>query len=385
MTERFPRIIHSILQANPTYPGRVQKRLEELSRKMVENGEIPPLVDSAFDQDQWNCLYRSCQGQGWQETEWFFAETYAYRLLLEACEYFSTLKDPFGPLKERELEQGTAFWPLLAEAETRKNGGAPGTPRSLKEELLQALLLSLWGNRADLSFSGGTALDTTGEIPETLVAQDDQPALDHLLGLQGASEEAESSGREIHLVLDNTGSELAADVALSLTLRRLLKVPLVLHLKLYPTYVSDTTVADLHRFLDVAATHPREEVRSRASAFGAALKEGAIRLAPDDFWCQPLFLADAPPRITRALDRAGMVIFKGDLNYRRAMHDTIWPPGTPLAEAIRCRHEAPWLFLRTIKSDCLAGVSRERCQALQAEDPSWRTSGTRGLLQLASD
>ncbi|POR04758.1 hypothetical protein AU468_02345 [Alkalispirochaeta sphaeroplastigenens] len=379
MTERFPNIVDAVVRANPAFPSRIKRRLQELSRGMQENSRIPPLTDPAFDKDQWDLLWRPFRGQRWQETQWFFAETWAYRLLLEACDYFSTLKDPFAPLKEEELQRGDAFWPILAAAEARTTGGAPGTTG---DELLQALYLSLWGNRADLSFSGGAALDAAGAGQGHLVLREEQRALEHLLSLKGTPGEQATPGREVHLVMDNTGSELAGDMVLCLALQRLLGVSLVLHLKLYPTYVSDTTVADLARFLEVAALHPRQEVRTCAAAFASALEEGTLRLAPDDFWCQPRFLDDAPPRIGEALEGAGLVIFKGDLNYRRVFHDTLWSPETPLEEAAGRKPGTPWLFLRTIKSDCLAGVSRERCQILQEEDPRWRTSGAWGLLQV---
>ena len=78
-----------------------------------------------------------------------------------------------------------------------------------------------------------------------------------------------------------------------------------------------------------------------------------------------------------------MAIFKGDLNYRRAVRDTIWPADTPLRAAMGPVALPPVLLLRTMKSDVTAAIPAAVYRDLDQTDPQWRTNGRRGLIQLA--
>ena len=73
---------------------------------------------------------------------------------------------------------------------------------------------------------------------------------------------------------------------------------------------------------------------------------------------------------------------KGDANYRRATHDALWPQTASWADALAAV-PAPFLALRTIKSDTLVGVDPERVHELDQEDATWRTKGTYGVAQYA--
>jgi len=116
---------------------------------------------------------------------------------------------------------------------------------------------------------------------------------------------------------------------------------------------------------------------------GKAIGSGDVTLAPDPYWCETRFLADAPERITRSLADSSIVIVKGDFNYRRGMRDTIWPANTDARSALGISGEiSPHLFLRTMKSDCLAGVDTETTRELDKSEPGWRTAGRHGVIQL---
>lgn len=384
MTHRLPKNIRNVIEAHPGYPESVKAGLEELASQMEGNAPIPEIPYPAWDGEEWERAWTLRKGERWQDTDWFFGETYGFRLLLSVVRYFETFIDPYGPMKERELEAGTPFLPV------QRFFGAEGPGAALREEqtpelgvaeiLEDALHLSMWGNRADISFHAGGEMDHSAGDRELLLA--DQ-------GAEAARLLADNR-KGVHIVMDNSGAEMAGDLVLALTVNKLTGAPVTMHLKFYPTYVSDTIVADVHNFLSAGDDHSDEVVRWFMDEVKAALDGGRILLAPDPYWCETEFLSSMPPRIGRALSEGALTIVKGDFNYRRAFRDTIWPADLPLAEAMglsegtaaaRSMGETAWLFLRTMKSDVLVGVNRARADRLDAEEPGWRTDGRRGVIQ----
>ena len=372
MTTRLPRNIRNIIAGHPHWDASVLSELEALAQQIESDGPIPPLPLPAWDADRWEAAREPYRGATWHEVDWFFGETYGFRLILSATRYFETGHDPFGPLKQRELDSGAALEPLLrAEAEPREGADA----------LEAALDLATWGNRADISFVAGGDLDAAhGE--RSLLLVDDAPRVLEL---------AERGLGEVHIIMDNSGAELAGDLVLASTLMRVHHARVVLHPKFYPTYVSDTTPADIDTFLRMLASGSETGARA-AGELRRAFATGDLRLAPDPFWCETGFMTDMPLHISRLLAGADLIIVKGDFNYRRAMRDTIWTPEVPaaaamgLAEAPRAEvaelARIPWLLLRTMKSDCLAGVGAATVADLDREAPGWRTDGVRALMQL---
>ncbi|MFW5826606.1 MAG: ARMT1-like domain-containing protein [Alkalispirochaeta sp.] len=377
MTHRLPANIANVIRAHSDYPPAVTKALEDLSAAISGDHPLPPPPLPAWDYDTWYAEYEPYAGDSWHDTEWFFAETYAFRLILSAGRYFETGIDPYGPMKAAELDSGAPFLPIqrffAAEgpAAPLLHGGsvsAEAAPALLEE----ALHLSMWGNKADISFAAGGALDHSAGERELLLRDDSVAAAEILSGTRGP----------VHIIMDNSGAELAGDVVAALTIIRLTGAPVVLHPKLYPTYVSDTTVEDIHTYLARAAASTDAAVRALSSAVQAEFRSGALTIAPDDFWCTTRFLTMMPPRIETVLDGAGLVIVKGDFNYRRVFRDTIWSPGTEPTAAAGRTFPYPILLLRTMKSDCLVGVPREITEPLDTTEPGWRTAGRRGVIQL---
>ncbi|KAJ1793986.1 Hairy/enhancer-of-split with YRPW motif protein 2, partial [Coemansia sp. RSA 2399] len=87
------------------------------------------------------------------------------------------------------------------------------------------------------------------------------------------------------------------------------------------------------------------------------------------------------------LTKADVVIFKGDLNYRKLTYDQKWPVSTPFAAAlgpIATDANAPAIVaLRTSKCDTITGVAPERAEALFNEREDWMYSGLYGVIQLS--
>jgi len=388
MTDRLPANIRNVIRVND-FPSSISTALEELARQIAGNEEVPPPPFPAWDHDTWSAEWPPHRGTRWHDMEWFFGETYGFRLLLERTRYFETGIDPFLPLKQREIDSGSAFLPIQrffapgSPAEALLDTSVPASASVPRDRtapdahilLEEAIHLSMWGNKADISFASGGELDHSSGDRELLI-------LDHSGdGARRILADA-APDRPVHIIMDNSGAELAGDLVLALVIVALTGARVVLHPKLYPTYVSDTTAQDIHHVLRVAADSEDATVRRFAATTAPLLDSPSISIAPDDYWCTTRFMADMPPRIARHLSDASIVIVKGDFNYRRVMRDTIWPANTDPRAASDIRLPVPLLLLRTLKSDCLVGVPESTSSVLDTDEPGWRTAGRRGVIQL---
>lgn len=374
MTHRLPANIRNVIAMNPAFSPGIRDALTALADGIAGNSTIPPLPEPAWDGEYWTRIHGEHADETWHDTPWFFGETYGFRLLLAATRYFESRIDPYRPMKLRELESGTAFLPIKQfQRSSSSSSSYPDIHR-----IIDALHVCTWGNKADISFNYGKASESATGDRELLLLDHSLPAAEAL--------SSRAAGGVVHIVMDNSGAELAGDLVLALTIHQTTGCPIVLHPKFYPTYVSDTIVEDVHHFLDNALDQADQGVRQFAREVRACCESGVMALRPDHFWCETEFLADMPPRIAEPFRDAALVIIKGDFNYRRVFRDTIWEAGTDPAAATGLygddSFDTPLLLLRTMKSDCLAGVDKEKTDLLDASEPGWRTAGKHGVIQL---
>lgn len=107
----------------------------------------------------------------------------------------------------------------------------------------------------------------------------------------------------------------------------------------------------------------------------AAVPLARIAHAQDPVWTLP---SDYDGLAVPAV-HSSLVIFKGDLNYRKLLGDRAWPPTTPLAAAAAAL-PAAWVALRTLKSPVAAGLPAAAVERA-AVDPQWMTSGDYAVIQ----
>ena len=375
MRVRLPAIIDETIAGNSDYPASIKQRLRRLRDDLVTGARIKPLsADSAIDAAEWACaLERQGEIAGseptWHKVEWFFAETYTYRRLIEAVRWAENGRDPFLPKKREELG-GDALWRLVERACEPLD--AP------EDELRRAIALALWANRIDLSYAA--SLERGIDIsPEDLLVDDREPLLAYLCDTRFSPEGFKSS-QPVYIVADNTGSELAMDLALSDCLLRHVTPWVVICLKAHPTFVSDATPGDVWMLLR-EMDRRGQNAAALAKRLRSAWEEERLRLLPHPFWTSSRFLWDLPADLSRQLKAARLVIIKGDANYRRAVGDAIWPAHTPFSDVVDYL-DAPVLCLRTLKSDPVVGLpSAETAEELDRIDPDWRVNGKRGLIQ----
>ncbi len=367
MQNRLPDNIAHTVRVNGDFTDMERTRLLALSGSIADGARIPEPGLHWHDYEWWASQYEPHQGDTWHDSRWFFSETYAFRLILDACRYWQHGRDPFWHTKKAELDSAAAFAPVLHFDSRGRIEGDSGRTR-----LSRALQLATWGNRADLSFSAGAEPDRDHGTEEQLIVNHTAECMKQLV---------EAPASTVHLVTDNSGAELAGDLVL---IRELVRLghDVVCHVKAHPTYVSDTTVADFHYFLTRAASSVSKAVQTIAYDIQQALSDERVELRPHAYWCSSLFLSDMPKALFSTLESAGIIIIKGDFNYRRVFQDTIWPVGTPLAQATGVQIRPRVLLLRGMKSDVIWGLEQTVVEALETDDADWRINGRRAVIQL---
>ena len=286
MRVRLPAIIDETIALNPDYPASIKRRLAGLRNDIANGARIhDQQLSPAGDTDSWAvALQRQREivvdEPTWHNAEWFFAETYAYRCLVEAVRWHETGRDPFLPKKLEELH-GEALWQLVKQALSPADSAA--------DELRRAVAFDLWANRIDLSYAA--SLERGADIsPEDWLVDE----RDALLSALCASADGGSvlSGR-VHIIADNAGSELAMDLILADTLLRHVVERVDICLKWHPTFVSDATPVDVWLML--------AEMKRRAPALADRLYRAwdaeDLRFLPHPYWNSSRFLWDRPSDI----------------------------------------------------------------------------------------
>jgi hypothetical protein len=139
--------------------------------------------------------------------------------------------------------------------------------------------------------------------------------------------------------------------------------------------------ADARRTLDLLKAVPDPGLQALRARLDEELSDGRLVFDSDPFWTSWFMFRDMPAHLKQHLAAAGLVLVKGDVNYRRLLDDRHWPPTTRM-EAVCAYFPAPFVALRTLKGEILVGLQPGQAQALQAEDPTWLINGKRGVIQL---
>jgi hypothetical protein len=365
LAKRHPALIERVRDAHPYAPA--QRRALDALLAEATGGTIRPLPPDAHDHAAWERWGLAEQaGRSWFDAPFLWAESYFYRRLLGAVDYFTPGSpwrgiDPFAPAKRAELHG-----PAVDDALDALDALAA---RPADERATALLHAALWGNRADLGFLT-TAHPAT---PAHELVADDSATLWSLL--------TPGTPRTVSVIADNAGPELIPDLLLIDHLLRHGHAHTVhLHLKPHPYYVSDATMADLIEALDRLAGAPGRAAAEAAERLRHALRTDSLRPETHPFSCAPLPYADMPAELRRRLASSALTVLKGDLNYRRLVGDRLWPPDTPFAERT-AYFPTPVAALRTLKSDVITGIPPHRAAALDATGHAWRTSGTHALIQ----
>ncbi len=364
---RLPEIALKTIEDNDL-SGHRREQVERLADE-INTGVITRLDEpGAPDWLAWGEYTSPYEGMKWVDVPWFFVETYFYRRVLSATGFSQSGVrrgvDPFLLQKETALEGAIDLAAALGES--------VGDTRTL-------VSASLWSNRVDLSLWRAGEGDIDARTADVL-----GPELSSRLLVDHTDRAVKAlAGRDVnaHFVLDNSGAELVADLALAAdVLSRDGKV--TIHAKPHPTFVSDVTLPDLDATIERLSAEP-----SRAADIGKALTKGRDRGTVSEsvhpFWVSPLPFWECPGDLVDTLADADIVVVKGDANYRRLLGDLHWDPTAPFTDIVRPLQ--PLLSLRTPKSLVAAGIAPEMVQEAAEIDPDWMSSGEWGIIQFVDE
>lgn len=253
------------------------------------------------------------------------------------------------------LELAGRYRDLARKAETSK-GGDSKTPEEIEqaERLLFAEMceVCLWGNATDLSLLTSLTYEDIQKLQgsearkasqKNIIVNDLDAAFDVLR--KARKEKPKGTDRRVDIVLDNSGFELFVDLILAgYLLTADLATTVVLHPKVIPWFVSDVTPKDfgdlLNALVDPQAfytapdesgrDYPRlsdrevEEVKFLFEQWSRFHQDGKLVIRPHRFWTaagsywrMPIKAAD----LFDDLKQSELVLFKGDLNYRKLTSD----------------------------------------------------------------
>lgn len=189
---------------------------------------------------------------------------------------------------------------------------------------------------------------------------------------------------DISIVLNNTGKELVADLALAYTLLVLnLCKTVTFHTKAYTVNRYGATNVDVYGHIEHLADPVHSSVwavRHFGEALRAFINNGRIKIIDDEFWCLPSPLWEMPEHVESILGTSKLVIVKGDANYRRMLGSRSWP----LSDKSTLKYwHVPVCAIRVIESEI--GCGFDEATVRQATfNKSFMTSGRWGQIQFQS-
>ncbi|KZT38776.1 DUF89 domain-containing protein [Sistotremastrum suecicum HHB10207 ss-3] len=355
------------------------------------------------------------EGKGsWFKAPWLFAECYLYRLMRT---WFAPTKhwnnfDPFFAQKEDSFRGSAAavyqLASMMQELESEKEAliKEPARLEVLWDEMIQ---MCLWGNATDLSLLTNLTHEDIEKLQTVEKETRDARKEFILCDDSDAAWEALKSGSDrVDFILDNAGFEFFTDLVFAdfLVTYTPYISRVVFHPKTIPWFVSDVNPPDLDSLLRALSspssffsTPPSPFQASAVSALVSRWKryfeEGSFSFSVPretgygeksgaDFWTDPraywnLHLDD--PEGLKSLEGCAVVVFKGDLNFRKLTGDVKWPCSTPFAEALGpLRGRIPILSLRTNKADVIVNVSEDVARDVERKDEKWRVNGKYALI-----
>ncbi|KAJ7141872.1 DUF89 domain-containing protein [Mycena crocata] len=398
--------------------------IEKISRLKYEMGRdyaMQPIGSDGEPAEVYNSeLQRLADAKKntWFTAPWLFAECYLYRLLrsyfVETTHWSSF--DPFSLQKVDTFRQsGKAIYQIATTMRELQEEHAKLESDSEKLGVLfkEMIQMCLWGNATDLSLlthlssSDIEHLQTVGKdaqaAREEFILRDDQEKVwTHVKSL--------TNGR-VDFVLDNAGFELFTDLVFAdfLVTYTPHVSTVVFHPKLIPWFVSDVTPTDFAEtikflldptFLPPPSGIDYEPLQFMVKRWEKYVEEGVFTLSvpaatplgggPGEsaelaqFWTSPApywDMATKAPKLWSALKASNLVIFKGDLNYRKLTGDVKWPAWTEFSTALGpLAGTFPLLSLRTNKADVVVGVKRQVAEQLDISGSQWRVDGRYALI-----
>lgn len=405
---------------------RITEDLAKLKYELQHDRQLTPLIDDGQpDIAGYNKELEQRGNSKWFDVAWLYAECYLYRRVAtlfntsthwKGYDVFAKQKmSTFRSSRPAVLELAARYNDLTKQLQSNDSAMSETDKEQAEKRLFTEMCeICLWGNATDLSLLTNLSYEDIQKLQgsesrkanEEKIIVNDFPAA--FACLRQAQKSAGSQERRVDIVLDNAGFELFVDLILAgYLLQSGLATQIVLHPKNIPWFVSDVTPKDFGELLNVLvnaksfyetpseddkaqgktppalAEKEEQDMNGLFESWSHLYSEGKIVLRPNVFWTEGgsyWRLPHSAPALLEDLRSSELVIFKGDLNYRKLTGDAMWDPTTPFTQAIGplgAHSGVRTLALRTCKADVVVGLPKGEDERLRAIEGGGGDSGAR--------
>lgn len=380
--ERWPSIltgaiddVHRTISSLPNSPetdikeGKsIIENLSALKYELQHNRKLTPLQDDGQpDIAGYNEELLQRGTPNWHDVQWLYAECYLYRRLStlfmlspspfwKSYDVFNRQKmSTFKSSRPAVLELAAKYRGIITQLSTNKAVVDSSDPEKIEkaENLLftEMAEICLWGNATDLSLLTNLTYEDIQKLQGSSARKESEKNilvndLNAAFAVLSQAQKSKTDRRRVDIVLDNAGFELFVDLILAgYLLATGLATEVVLHPKSIPWFVSDVVPKDLGDLLGAMAdpqgfytasededgkTPERlseeevENVKFLFEDWSELHSEGQLILRPNRFWTQAGSFWRMPTEALGLMDdlsESELVIFKGDLNYRKLTGD----------------------------------------------------------------
>ena len=218
--------------------------------------------------------------------------------------------------------------------------------RCLANYIFFYLKISLWGNRNDLSFFAGSPVEdtikSTNGCLDNLEHLKSNIIVNHSEDVWNYIDQSPKNGenRILTIILDNGALELISDLCLATFCST---HNIFSHVRFYvkriPWFVSDVTAKDFRWTLEHLNGSDSSPVLQQLSAkWLHFLDTRQWEVVEEEFWTLPLpysAMKKEDKALYEKLSHSQLIIFKGDLNYRKLGADLHWPITTSFNEFLQ--------------------------------------------------
>ncbi|MBQ4554239.1 MAG: DUF89 family protein [Spirochaetaceae bacterium] len=357
--ERFPKIYNDYCSGN--------------FDDFIEHTTVEDALKNIFKQNECSDL-SFIQGKETKtlkdffESEPFFeSEVLFYHVLLAQKEYFKNKNDFFAIKKDTDYTNEHDSY--RKELENLFNQG--NYYQNIKDQR-EKFLSQQRDFRAILNYS---LTANTGDLSQLEINRPDSVRILHDDTDKCFNFIISKKHKRFDIICDNSGAELFSDIYLAVFMivhDYVNKV--VLHVKSYPYFVSDATIDDFGRLVNILTKNKSN------SQLLELLSKKKIEVKTHKFWTEAKYFYELPKDLGINKNTTDLLIVKGDLNYRRLVGDKNWKSTDSFEK--RCLiKDIPVIAPRVLKSDVLVGVEPVFISMAKAQDKKFKTDGKWGVIQ----
>jgi hypothetical protein len=379
----------------------ITAELSKLRYEIMTNKALLPLQDSLADCARWNDRLEEVAGQMQCEPTYFdgpmlFTECYVYRRLnsfISNHKLFVTF-DPFLEQKRASLHDSMESTQLLADHLFDVLPHSAQSTVDVRQECINFLELCLWGNKSDLSLSGGEKVAQSSQLFQDLLVNRSKILCNDSEQIWTFFErwrQNPDQARRLDLILDNAGFELICDLIFLLMLYQTgimshEKTTVRFFVKQMPWFVSDTMEHDIQYTIKyLCAQTDRPSVRKLGEFVRNKFDQNRWQIVSEPYWTHPYDysrMRETDAKLYQDLSTSDLLLFKGDLNYRKLVGDIDWPFTTTFEAALRGFTPSNMISLRTIKFNPVVNLPSEESVANLPSD--WYFTGEYALIHFLS-